>query len=324
MKRWWEKLLVLLFKQHGWTTVVLCGVGIAVGSLAGVWVRQVRTAAWQPQLERWSQLSPQQRSTLLRRWRRWEKMSPDEQRHWLQFHTQLQQHPQSHQLQQALEQFHTWLAQVPLSVQWELTQADLPVEKRLELLQQRYQDWLSYKRLSPAEQEALKRWWWEQLDQHGLLPPAAGLRTRGGEPSLGRLLAVLRRRGPAMGELRRFLDQLPPEAFQQLVRRLPVEYQQQWTLVPQVDQRRKIVFHWTLRTLSQMRFHRSRPWRHRDMQDRLVRFFEQLPAATKQQLLELPPSVFWQQLARRYEEAHPPRSSGPSRPRPPGRRAPTR
>ncbi len=319
-----------------WWGPLLCAVAILCGLGLGFWVRHLRASQYQAQRAQLEQLSPREAQTLLRQMQRWERMSPDQQQRLLRLHQQLEADPQRQELLQAMEQFHRWLAQVPLHVQYSMLKADSSPEKRLEQFRHLYLEWTASRRLSLQEREALAAWWRKQLLLHrrldaeklkgprGREAPAAGDRPSRRPPPERRLLELLRigvanrSREAFFPRLRAFLESLPEAAFDELEQSWPKETAPLWQFARTVEEKQMLVRRWTVGVLYRLRYRVAHPRASEQEIDRLARRFAELPPAVQARLLELPPEQFFSALRRATQEDVPPRRPGPGRffPRP--------
>ena len=319
-----------------WWGPLLCAVAVLCGLGLGFWVRHLRASQYQAQRAQLEQLSPREAQTLLRQMQRWERMSPDQQQRLLRLHRQLEADPQRQELLQAMEQFHRWLTQVPLHVQYSMLKADSSPEKRLEQFRHLYLEWTASRRLSLQEREALVAWWRKQLLRHrrldpkkltsprGTEAPAAGDRPSRRPPPERRLLELLRigvvnrSREAFFPRLRAFLESLPEEAFDELEQSWPKETAPLWQFARTVEEKQMLVRRWTVGVLYRLRLRVAHPRGSEQEIDRLARRFAELPPAVQARLLELPPEQFFSALRRATQEDGPPRRPGPGRffPRP--------
>ncbi len=323
----WRRLLQ---SQAPWWGPLACVLAVVCGWGLGLWVRHLRAADLREQQAQLDQLEPEQAQALLRQMQRWERMSSQQRKRILQLHQQVEADPQREQLLEAMDQFHRWLIQVPLGIQYDVLNDDSSAQQRVEQFRQLYLQWLGSRRLTRAELEVLVAWWRKQLVAQRLidpdklpprlppLPPARGnapASRRAGFPPGRRLWELMRRglmersRERFFHNLRNFLQKLDDEAYEDLIRSWPEETAQQWNFACSREEKRILVYRWTTGTFIR-RFY-ARHSRSSDQQmDQLVRRFQQLPSWAKARLLELPPEQFFEELQAYSQE------EGPRHPRP--------
>ncbi len=328
--RWLARVRRLARPQGPWWGPLLCLAAVLCGWGLGLWVRQLRSADLQQQRARLERLSPDQLQALLRQMRRWERMAPQQRQRILRLHQQVEADPRRQQLLDAMQRFHRWLMQVPLDIQFDMLNSDAPAEDRVEQFRKLYLQWLGSRRLDAEELDALVLWWRKQLIARGRLDPDKPLRIvprpfrlgQGqrprltGRPMAERILLELLHVGLGRGReapvrrIRRFLESLDDDAYEELVRSWPRATAGQWSFVRTPDEKRRLVLRWTVSALLNRNFP-TRP-QGKDWQlDHWVRQFQQLPSSAQAWLLDFPPDRFFQNL-RAYSREHPRRFPSPA------------